>query len=480
MLQKPPHLKGIICFFLLVWSVPFWSHASEDKLSINEISLQQSTEKSNRQFTGEIRYETMLYVTPLPEAPQLSRSQYLSAGAYLSDSFGSEQQYSYALDVQAGTFFIRSQSNYLVKELYGEKRLNDSERVYVGRKRFIWSEADAYWLLGLWQPNYAIDLLRPEEEGLFGVFYEHDYDKFSLVAYGSPLFIPTVGPDLREENGSLVSDSRWYRRPSEQYNFNNRINSISYKLNIPEAMELATQPSLGVTGKWGEPQRGFWVRSSLGLKPMNDLILGRQNFKVIDQDKVDVKVTPSVAMHNIFSVDTGFETDSVKTSLSYIEDNPLKKVPPTDWSYQHPQAMRAYSVLFQFDLQKWTRKSVQVDLGYLKIFGGNVVDITSDESPDSFTLFDERFKFKDAVSLRARSALFQAYQKPFMTQISYLYDYSQRGSLLGTEFQFFPVKNWAVLFGLDAMGVETEDSSSHFLNQYRANDRYYGGITYVF
>ncbi len=454
---------------------------AQDQESSNQslvISLDQP-KKTFRSFFGEVRFETMQYLTPLAESPNLTSSQYLSARLA---GIGQSKDYpniSYAMDMSAGTFFIRSQTNYLIKELYASYKINEATKAIVGRKKYEWSSLDSYWLTSVWQPNFAIDLLRPEEQGLFGVFFDYKQDDAEFVAFATPVFIPSIGPEIREEGGSLVSDSRWYRRPSNKYNFNDRINSITYKLNIPDIQDLLGKPGMGFSGRLGNKDTGPWITTSVGYKPLNQLLLKRQNYKVIDQDQIDVKVKPDATYQGIFSTDIGYTFLDVKTTLSYLEDNIVEKKPEPDWAIQSPQGLRAYSVILDFQLPNFFERSLQMQLGYLRVFGGEIVDITN-EGQDSMTLFDERLKFKNALSVKLMGPLFKIKQKPLVTKVSYLYDYQQKGTLVSTEFHYFPADSWSVLVGTDFLGVQEEDTSSGFLNQYRANDRVYGGMSYVF
>lgn len=468
---------GTICT-VLVASFLAQAQNQEAGLHTGSISLTQP-KKSFRSFFGEVRFESMQYLTPLVDSPNLTSSQYLSArlaGLYQSEQYPS---LNYAMDMSAGTFFIRSQTNYMIKELYASAKINETTKAVVGRKKYEWSSLDSYWLTSIWQPNFAIDLLRPEEQGLFGVFLDYKKDDVELVAFATPMFIPSIGPDIREEGGSLVSDSRWYRRPSNKYNFNDRINSITYKLDIPDVQDLIGKPGMGFSGRAGNKETGPWVTTSAGYKPMNQLLLKRQNYKVIDQDQIDVKVRPDATYHGIFSTDIGYSFSDVKTTLSYLEDNVVEKKPDADWAIQSPRGLRAYSALVDFQMPNFFERSLQMQVAYLRVFGGEIVDITT-EGPDTMTLFDERLKFKNALSVKMMGPLFRVNQKPLVTKVSYMYDYQQKGTLIGTEFHYFPATHWSVLVGADFLGVQEEDSSSNFLNQYRANDRVYGGMSYVF
>ena len=129
--------------------------------------------------------------------------------------------------------------------------LSDNSNISLGRKKYDWTELDRVWSLGLWQPRYAIDALRPEDQGLTGLFYDYKTENFQFLAFASGLFIPTMGPEVREEDGAIKADNRWYRPPSRQ---SGKI-SISYKLNIGDQMELASQESYALKTRIGDLER---------------------------------------------------------------------------------------------------------------------------------------------------------------------------------------------------------------------------------
>ncbi|MFM6928537.1 MAG: transposase, partial [Bdellovibrio sp.] len=297
----------------------------------------------------------------------------------------------------------------------------------------------------------------------------------------TPIFIPSMGPDIREEGGGLVSDSRWYRAPSRNYDFNNRVNTISYKLDVPEQAKLVNNGGVSFLGRLGNKEKGPWIVAAAGYLPVNDLILKRQNFKQTSQDKVDVTVSPEVTHHHIQSVDAGYAFNSVKVSVSYLQDSPEAKHPDPEWSIQKLNPLKIYSGAVDFSLANFMTKTIAVQLGYMKVNGGGIQDILSDGRPDDFTLYDARLKFTNAVMMRLEGQLASILNRPLVTRFKYLYDYDQRGSLVNTEFLYYPNQKWAVVMGGDALGVQDENyKPSSFLNQFRANDRFYGGMTYVF
>ncbi len=430
------------------------------------------------QHYGQIRLEGMDYLTTLKDSPHLTYSQYLSARFSI---LREAPKYDLALDASAGTFFSRRQSNFFVNEAYASYKMS-ALKAYIGRKKADWSELDHRWQLGLWQSRQALDTLRPEEQGLVGVFLDHSTDDFQILGYASPIFIPTMGPEVREEGGSLVSDSRWYRQPSSSYNFNDRINSISYSLKIPDTLRLVGNPGAGLTSRLGSKEHGAWMVTSAGYKPVSDLLLKRQIVKSTSSDKIDVTVSPDVTHHAIGSVDLGYTFEDLKMSVSYLEDRPQTKTPDPDWAIQKILPIKAYSASLDFSLDNLIlSRSLAFQLSYLKIDGGGIIDITNDGTQDDITLYDQRMKFTNATSFQVEGQLMRILRRPLVTRFKYLYDFDQKGSLLNTEFLYYPSQKWAVVMGADVLGVEDESyKTSSFLNQYRANDRVYGGMTYVF
>lgn len=427
---------------------------------------------------GQVRMEGMQYFTPISESPQLTYSQLLSARL---SALKETSWIDFASDISGGTFFSLGQSHFVVHEAYLATHGASGLKGFLGRKKKDWSELDRRWQLGIWQPKFAIDALRPEEQGLTGLFVNYNTQGLELVGFATPMFIPSMGPDIREEGGGLVADSRWYRTPSRDYDFNNRINNIQYELNIPETAKLVANGGVAFMGRLGSKEKGPWVVASSGYLPVNELILKRRNFKDVSADKVDVTVSPDVTYHGIYSMDFGYSFSNLKASISYLQDEPREKLPDTDWSIQSLKSLRAYSAAFDFSLSNIMSKTLAFQLEYLKVEGGGIVDIIADGSADDMTLFDQRLKYTNALSFRVEGQLASFFHRPFVTRFKYLYEYDQRGSLLNTEFLYYPSQKWAVVMGGDVLGVQDETfNTSRFLNQYRANDRIYGGMTYVF
>lgn len=472
------HLKSLILYVVfLIFGHSFQGHASiyaNQFLSLDNVSV---TPSSNR-FFGIVRFESMDYFTTLPDADKFNRQQYLSARFGLT-GLSSNTRHGYGVDLQAGQYSYGA-SNYSVQEIYFFYRLESFFKFIVGRKKIDWSVLDTYWKTSLWQPKYAIDYLRPEDQGLTGAFFEYKRSDFQFVALTTPIFIPNMGVDVREEGGELKSDSRWFRTPSNKYDFNGKIKTITYDITVPETRALISRPGVGFNMLIGDRSKGFWANQSAGYKPNNALLLKREGYAEAAENNVKVVVSPDVTYHSILSVDVGYSFENVKVITSYIEDTPKEKIPVDEWVVQSMSPMKGYSLMLENNIEYSLIRDLKIQLGYLKIDGGTIADINARGERDSFTLFDERFFFYNSMLFKTEGKLFKLFNRDFTTKISYLRDFDQNGSLVNTEFQFFPTRRWAVLFGGDFISVDKEDDSSAFLNQNRANDRIYAGVNYVF
>lgn len=439
--------------------------------------LPQAGSSIEKSYQAEVRFEGMRYLSDVPSHSDLSQSYLLSGRIAGHKNYGPTQ---FVFDLTAGTFFSIQHSHVVIPEFYlGNQKQNN--QIYIGRKKMPLNFADHRWQLGLWQPRFAMDSLRPQEQGLTGLFIEINREKFDFLAFASPIFIPSLGPDIREKNGSLVSNSRWYREPPKEFEFGGRGNQVVYNLDIPQIANLVSNPGYLLSSKIGDLNSGFWGVISAGYKPVNDLILKRKNYKIIDQDKLDVTVSPDVTHHTIRSFDLGYTQGIVKTTLSYIEDQPEVHQATDDWAIQKLAPLQAYSFAVDLNGYHLIRDPLNISLAYLKISGGQIVDILSNGQQDDLTLFKERQKFKNAASVSVEGQLAQILKKSLKSKIKYLYDMDQTGSMLNAELLIQERKEVAWLIGADFLGVQKEDrNESDFLNQFRANDRVYGGVTYVF
>jgi hypothetical protein len=129
-----------------------------------------------------------------------------------------------------------------------------------------------------------------------------------------------------------------------------------------------------------------------------------------------------------------------------------------------------------FTIEPWG-----VYLDYLKVFETPTLDYDS-SGIDQGSLFPNRTNFTNALSFKVVGTG-SVTGKKTMASLKWLRDFDQLGSVYSFEGVLYPTKSWAVSMGVDVLGPDnTSDGNSdaRFINQFRANDRVYGGVSYVF
>lgn len=470
-------LQGLL---LVMVSLPFFGFG-QSTLKLPREATQKSVmdlpSAQQKSIFGQVRFESLRYLSALDDEPQLTNSQFLSgritAASYTRDPLS----FNWAADLSAGTFFSLRQSYYSVQEVYVSTPLDESVNISLGRKKYDWTEIDRIWSLGLWQPRYAIDALRPEDQGLTGLFFDYKQGKVQFLAFASSIYIPTIGPDIREEGGEIKSDNRWYRPPS---NFAGNI-KINYEIDTGNITKLIQQESYGLKLRIGDEETGPWASLAGGRKPVNDILLQRLVRGVDYTSVAKFVVSPVVVHQQVFSADIGYQFENANISLSYFEDQPETYIPPEDYAVQKISPVKYYSAQADWSVREFIGRPVQLQLGYLKGLGNEVVDIESDGAANEITLLEQRYRFANAATFKIIGEVATVYSRPLVSKIGYIREFDQEGSILGVEFQYQWNRTWSFLVGMDSLGVDDKSEPvDGFINDYRANDRFYGGASYVF
>ena len=82
-----------------------------------------------------------------------------------------------------------------------------------GRKILDLSSVDRDFHLGLVQPLFTQDFLKYEHQGLTGFHAEFIDKNYDVSLSVLPLYFPSQGPSVREENGEIITSNRWVRKP---------------------------------------------------------------------------------------------------------------------------------------------------------------------------------------------------------------------------------------------------------------------------
>lgn len=433
---------------------------------------------SSTLFTdNRIGFEGQSYFSDLPEDHALSRSSFVTAR--LKGLYRSREGIQFRWDLMASSFLRPNEDFWMVPELYAGVYTKNLE-VSLGRKLVNWSEADTYWRNGLWQGVLSTDPLRAEVLGLTGLIAQYRTDQFRFAVLGSNLFIPSMGVNIREENGTLISNSRWYRRPASEVEFNGQTNRILYSLKVPEASELVQQRSFVAMAEY-DLSNDVSIHYAGGVKPVNDLLITRNTYRELASPIVKAKVSPSVAQHEIHTVEAIMKQRGFRLVGSYTMETPKNVLPKSDWVSQRLSPSQVYSIHSELDLEHFFHRESSVNLGVMHVSGGEIVDVREDGTEDDFTMFRDRYRWKDLFRLGGRTFLHAWGGKELFVEGTWSFDNWQKGYLWTTEFQLVARQLWSCKLGINVLGVDADDRDHFgFLQQFKMNDRVYAVAEFLF
>ncbi len=433
------------------------------------------------QATGQLRFESMQYTTQVRESGSSNQVPLLTA-AWKSD-WETDNTLSKA-DLRAGTLGSTSTSYFSVPSLYFSLQSENHPWVLsLGREEQNWSELDRVWQFDFWQPVSSFDALRPFSEGLTGARAAWRKNGFEFGVWASYTYIPSQTAPVRNEDGKLESESRWFSSPSTTVDINDKETPVEYDLKVPPVEDIVSQQGSAVYVQW-KPAQGFWVKGAYADKPLNTIVYRYSNKLILNDPKPvgRVQIRPFVTRHQLVSADFGFRQKNWDCGYSWLQENPDKSENQEDWQTQQLGATQAQSAQCNMKLAYWLGQPFKVSGRWLSLNGGEVYDESIDGTKTE-SVFGPRFRFTKAYGVGVSAAIARIQYRPVLGDLSYTFDTEQQGLLITAELKYFPNKSWGLLAGADILGVtgdEKTNTSNGFLNQQRANDRAYAGVTYVF
>lgn len=424
------------------------------------------------QVQSEMRLFSDSFISPSFEATQKTNYQFI--GAQLkSDPFA---EGGLKLDVSAGVAMGSPLLNYLnIAEFYTVARQSESETFHLGRKRMLWSELDARWDLGVWEPLFKWNPLAPERQGLTGLFWQVDKPYYSLMLFASPIYFPDQGPSFEIENGSFVKGNPWFRRPPESIRIWNEATAIDYKFDKPSEAQIVLQNSFGIKVSFGDSQ-ALRAQLSYTYKPSNQLAIGYDGMLGVEQLKGAVNLHPQVFYHSLAGGDITYKWSQFRIGVSGLVDRPTKDdIFEEQWT--HPVFQDAVLVS---PFIEWSYGGWGVSLQHLEIHGGDVKEEGELANPQRAPLM-VRYPYRQAQQLSLLSQVNFSKNRRLMGKLSLTHSDKNAFDLIRLSTRMRLSGLWSVLGELQIvkaspLSVENQNEIAQFDN----NDRLMLGVAYVF
>ena len=370
-----------------------------------------------------------------------------------------------------------------VPELYTERVWDLSGfQISLGRKKWEWSQADSQWFLGLWQPLARWDFFRPQEQGFTGLHVEVQKKHWSLLGFGSGIFLPDQGPQFTLDDGQFRSNNRWFWRPQSQVAIFARESDLRYKVNRPGEGDVLLNSSLALKASvFEEVDRGLWASVAYANKPLNQFHLVVDPGLREDSLEIQIEVTPTVVRHQLMSVEAGLKGESVQTWFSFTRDRPEA----TNYGPTIIESSLAETLFFSGSIQHglWGNrfKNSRITWAYLNSWARESRKNPSDLGADIESSFD-RFPITHIASVTWDSNQISERLKNWRFRTQYWHSFEENGSWLsaGIAWASAPSTLWSLQVDILGSDEELRSGSNNLISRYRTNDRIIGGFEYVF
>ena len=388
------------------------------------------------------------------------------------------------IDLGAEYSFIEKKVYPRLSELAVTLPLFSSEEwvVSLGVKKHFLSESDIYWNLGLWQPRYLVDLLRPEQMGLPGLFFIYE-GLFDFTLYASYVHLPDIVliPDF-DENQGMQSKNPFFHFPgiaSLKWNVKNKSDLFKWKTFLKPSVALNFRHEMEFSQ----------LSLSYAYKPINQfqysVLVDKVNLSQFNYENVIKDYNYSLGYHHLISLDAKIFPMSHFSFLgTLIYEYPEKLSYPSGWVYDNLESHLVTNVMMTYKEGVEGVEETLVTFGFIKLFESNIREEKSNSFTEDFEfIFGREIKWKNALSVsveyKTKKWLY-GYHLKFRLNHSLL----NENYLASFENQFFvlPALQFYVSGDLifKLFDDPQEDDDTPFMNRYKDLSRFLTGVRYVF
>ncbi len=423
-------------------------------------------------FMAESRSETIASVSVKglsfisPDFDDPSHNNFAFIGASLRSSVKSND--AFKVDLDGFYAFGNSALSYLnIKEIYFTIEPENYSHFHIGRKLKNWSSLDSNWNLGFFQPQYRGNPLAPENQGLTGLFWDHDEDSWGISLFASPFFLPDQGPGYEIKNGQFQNTNPWFHSPPQNIKFQGQILPIDYNINRPATEDVVLRSVYATQLRFGE-KNGFFSHISAAYKPAQQFAIGYTGTLVVNRAKIDL--TPAVFNENLYAADFGYQDDWGAIELSVLHTKPQQAYFSN--SANTPVLEDSLSGGPRF---AWDFKPFKFEISYFDTQGGTVRDVGPDASSDRASL-TQRYLFRQATQLQVNLTEFFFKKLKWESQFQYRFSGPDHFKQIRFKNKLIVKGPWS--FTADIVLIDTADDATLNMNTYRNLDQLWIGASY--
>ena len=351
-------------------------------------------------------------------------------------------------------------------------------RLQVGRKRSDWSQADQRWNLGVWEPIFKWNPLTPERQGLTGLFLILPFEHVEIELMGSPLYLPTQGPNFQvSENGEFQRGSPYFIPPADSVHIWSQTSKVEYKLEKPNESQVVLQRSYGTRIRFKSDS--LFLQGSYAFKPMNELPLAYDGLLDIARDRGVVDILTSVQYHEVTGADLEWHSKYFKLGVSGFRDKPFGTAEfPDESKWTRPIYKEAFANSSYIDVNfasGWSAKTQ-----YILITGGEVEEVGPLANSNRATI-TRRYPFTQAQSVEVDYQGRQFLRRPWQSSLNYTVSTKNQFDMIRWRGLVQINKMWNLFSEALVVRAQTlTKENQNDIAQFENHDRLLAGVGYVF
>ena len=360
--------------------------------------------------------------------------------------------------------------------------IKDRFNMILGFRDFVWNETDRYWNLGLWQPRYLLDIFRPLQTSLPGLYFDYfTSSNTTLTFYFSYFYLPDVIIYPEIKNGVITSKNPYFSNPS--------LKDVKWNVDQLRSFEISSFLQPMVAFQLYHQLSYSEIFLSYAYKPKNQLqfFVQSQGISLSDTDSSKITVTGldyDTVKHHLFTIESEMYLDdnfSVFAALFY--ERPEKLEAKENWVSDNFEPHLTASFLIYFKEEIMKKEKTTFTLGYIKNFESkNNAESSNLVTEDLEIVFGTNTYWKHALSWSMEywtSAILEGFK--FNFRLNYALDNKIYAAIFDTAFYITP--SLQVYLSGDALFRFSDDSikkRTSLISKYKDLSRLLVGVKYVF
>lgn len=355
----------------------------------------------------------------------------------------------------------------------------------VGRQLLVWSAGDEDWNLGLFEPQYRANVLRPQSQGLTGAFYNVGEGRgrgWNLQIFGTPIFVPDQGAGYVLQAGRFQKVSPWFQSlPREvRRTGSNKVRTLDYQLEVPQLEKIVFNSGYALRLAYDDNHQPSALSLSLAYKPMNTLSLGIDGWALADV-RAPVVIEPTITYHKLAALDYAFRThpDTGKGlefragAVMEQSEEPRDQQPDLTYATYRPMLVTTTSLAYRNGF-------LGARVAYIRRSGGetHMIGPKAEELSD---MVMSRLPYREAVAVQGSVVAYRRQARKLEFNSTWTEGLSETYSRWTVDANWAVDRNWGLWTDLVLVRAQKKEGATpELFTAFENHDSLRAGISYVF